>query len=135
MMMTATITSDECDQVNKKNNTLEMYIKNLKMSIKKLERENKKLATNKSMKKDILSELYLSSGRIKQLMSTIKGMGGQIQSLRKKQLNLTASIGRDSEETVRTRMNEMYCEVSKAEEAYNGIYQSLDMIKHESEGI
>ena len=120
--------------MNKKNNTLEMYIKNLKMSIKKLERENKKMANNKSMKKDILSELYLSSNRIKQLMAGIKGYGGQIQTLRKRQLNLTASIGRDSEETVRTRMNELYCDVVKAEESYNSIYQSLDIIKNESEG-
>jgi len=121
-------------EVNKKNNTLEMYIKNMKLSIKKLERENKKLSSNKTMKKDILSELYLSSGRIKQLMGCIKGFGGQIQTLRKRQLNLTASIGRDSEETVRTRMNELYCDVVKAEESYNSIYQTLDMIKSESEG-
>lgn len=121
-------------EVNKKNNTLEMYIKNLKMSIKKLERENKKLANNKSMKKDILSELYLSSNRIKQLMAGIKGYGGQIQMLRKRQLNLTASIGRDSEETVKARMNDLYCDVVKAEESYNNIYQSLDVIKKESEG-
>merc|ERR1719244_2303664 len=122
-------------EVNKKNNTLEMYIKNLKMSIKKLERENKKLANNKSMKKDILSELYLSSNRIKQLMAGIKGYGGQIQALRKRQLNLTASIGRDDEETVKTRMNELYCDVVKAEESYNTIYQSLDIIKKNKEYI
>merc|ERR1719447_827222 len=120
-------------EVNKKNNTLEMYIKNLKMSIKKVERENKRLAQSRSMKKDILSELYLSSGRIKHFMVAIQDYGIQIQTLRKRQLNLTASVGRESEEEVMSQMNELYCDVVKAEECYNGIYQSLDAMKNESE--
>merc|ERR1719216_285073 len=91
------------------------------------------MAQNKSMRKDILSELYLSSNRVKHLMDNIKVYGQQVQTLRKRHLNVTASVGRDSEDAVKTRMNELYKDMCKAEDSYNSIYQSLDIIKNESE--
>merc|ERR1719244_2479194 len=78
---------------NKKVNTLEKDIKNLKLAtVHAVE------CTKKTIKKDLLQALYLNSSRIKEFMASIKKYGEQYKTLKKRQSNLTACIGEEDAE-------------------------------------
>ena len=127
---------------NKKVNTLEKDVKNLKHKIKKCEKENKKLqavhaveCTKKTIKKDLLAELYLNSSRIKEFMASIKRYGELYKTLKKRQSNLTMCIGEEDTETLKIRMSDLTKDIAAAEQSYTEIYESLDMMKTESQGM
>merc|ERR1719361_1783089 len=116
-------------------------IKNLKHKIKKCEKENKKLAavqqvevTKKNIQKDLLAELYLNSSRIKDFMNAVKKYGEQFKELRRTQTELTTKIGVEDAETLRLRMTDLTRDIKAAERSYNDVYESLDMMKTESQG-
>lgn len=127
---------------NKKNNNLEREVKSLKNKVRNLEKQNKKLSNinfeannRQKIEKDTLKELYLNSNQIKKFMNSIKKYGEQYQILKKRQSNLTNCIGKEDNETFKIRMNDLYHDITKAEESYNALYESLDIIKTESQGI
>ena len=129
-------------EINKKNNNLEREVKALKSKVRNLEKQNKKLnnlhfeANNRAkIEKDTLKDLYLNSNQIKKFMNSIKKYGEQYQTLKKRQTNLINCIGKEDNETFKIRMNDLYHDITKAEESYNALFESLDIIKTESQGI
>merc|ERR1719203_2213329 len=126
---------------NKRVNTLQKDIKNLKHKIKKCEKENKKLAavqqvevTKKNIQKDLLAELYLNSSRIRDFMNAVKKYGEQFKELRRTQTELTTRIGVEDVDTLKLRMSDLTRDIKAAERSYNDVYESLDMMKTESQG-
>lgn len=129
-------------EINKKNNCLEREIKGLKQKNRSLEKQNKKLNNihynsnnREKIEKDTLKELYLNSNQIKKFMNSIKKYGEQYEILKKRQSNLTNCIGKEDNETFKIRMNDLYHDITKAEQSYNDLYESLDIIKTESQGM
>jgi len=126
---------------NKKVNALEKDIKNLKHKIKKCEKEKTKMATvhatectKKTIKKDLLCELYLNSSRIREFMAAVKKYGDHFKALKQREADFAAAIGAEDADTLRLRMGDLSSDIFGAEQSYREIYEALDMMKTESQG-
>eukprot|EP01084_Bolivina_argentea_P166889 289716_1 len=67
-------------------------------------------------------------------MKNIKKYGKEYEILKKRQNNLIGAIGNEDNETIKIRMNDLYCDILKVETTYNILYDALDVIKTESQG-
>eukprot|EP01083_Nonionella_stella_P284323 967894_1 len=127
--------------INKRNNLLEKEVKNMKHKMKRIERENRKLANfnsieenKRNVKQNTLNELYLNANRIKEFMNGIKQYGAHYQRLKKRQINLTKCVGKEDHETFKIRMNDLYSDIMDTEASYHKLYEALDVMKTESQG-
>jgi len=128
---------------NKRNNGLERDVKNLKHKIKKLEKENKKLSTVQAadeqkaqIKTAVLGELYLNSNRIKEFMAEVKRAGELYEALKKRQMEM---VDRDKDKDKDKKGDEgdaavLYRDIVRGEDSYRALYESLDILKTESQG-
>ena len=124
---------------NKRNNGLERDGKNLKHKIKKLEKENKKLALvqaadeqKKEIKAQVLGELYLNSNRVHEFLAEVKRAGELYDSRKKRQLGLSQSVALAKED--KHKAEDLYRDIVRGEDSYRALYESLDILKTESQG-
>eukprot|EP00484_Ammonia_sp_Unknown_P004206 CAMPEP_0197075494 /NCGR_PEP_ID=MMETSP1384-20130603/211638_1 /TAXON_ID=29189 /ORGANISM="Ammonia sp." /LENGTH=520 /DNA_ID=CAMNT_0042514343 /DNA_START=60 /DNA_END=1622 /DNA_ORIENTATION=- len=131
---------DEMKGKNRELNKLQKENKSARGKVKALEKQNKRLSAAQyerdasKMEKETLKELYLNSNQIKKFMNSIKEYGEQYETLKKRQVNLTNCIGKEDDETLKIRMNDLYHDIVRAEQSYHALYTSLDIIKTESQG-
>jgi len=120
---------------NKRNNGLERDVKNLKHKIKKLEKENKKLSSvhaadeqKAQIKAAVLGELYLNSNRVQEFMAEVKRAGELYEALKKRQLEMVEKDKKAGDAAA------LYDDIVRGEDSYRALYESLDILKTESQG-
>lgn len=105
-------------------------VQSLKYELQTIKNEQSK----KDIKEETLKDLYLSSKQIKKFMASIKNYGHQFENVKKRQFNLTKTIGRDNYKSIKNNINDIYRDIVQTEESYHLLYECLDVMKTESEG-
>eukprot|EP00485_Elphidium_margaritaceum_P020592 CAMPEP_0202726278 /NCGR_PEP_ID=MMETSP1385-20130828/184530_1 /ASSEMBLY_ACC=CAM_ASM_000861 /TAXON_ID=933848 /ORGANISM="Elphidium margaritaceum" /LENGTH=469 /DNA_ID=CAMNT_0049392495 /DNA_START=551 /DNA_END=1960 /DNA_ORIENTATION=- len=128
--------------LQKENKTLRQRIKkltseeSLRTSLQKSEVSSPSLEHKQRVKAecDTLHELYLNSGAIKRFLDMVKKYGEHYEKLKKRHCNLTACVGKEDDETLKIRMKDVYEDIVVAEKSYHALFESLDIMKTESQG-